>query len=99
MLEICDTPIIFSCFSFNFGKQFRVLKSQSGYEGRKVEEKAGIKAPHGAALPVSGTQICHYLGIHVFFHKKVFSPSTELSKLFHNSSIKTFLAEIFTTPS
>ena len=32
---------------------------------RKVEEKTGIKEPHGAALQVSGTQICYYLGIHV----------------------------------
>ena len=35
MLEIFDTPIIFSCLSFNFGKQLRVLKSQSGYEGKE----------------------------------------------------------------
>ena len=35
VLEIFDTPIIFSCLSFNFGKQLRVLKSQSGYEGKE----------------------------------------------------------------
>ena len=35
MLEIFDTPIIFSCLSFNFGKELRVLKAQSGYEGKE----------------------------------------------------------------
>ena len=35
MLEIFDTPIIVSCLSFNFGKQLRVLKAQSGYEGKE----------------------------------------------------------------
>ena len=35
MLETFDTPTIFSCLSFNFGKQLRVLKSQSGYEGKE----------------------------------------------------------------
>ena len=98
MLEIFDTPIIFSCFSFNFGKQFRVLKSQSEYEGKKVEEKAGIKAPHGAASPVSGTQICHYLGIHVFFHKKVFSPSTETFQTFSQFQYQNFLGRNFYYP-
>ena len=33
MLEIFDTPMIFSCLSFNFGKHLKVLKAQSGYEG------------------------------------------------------------------
>ena len=32
----------------------------------KGEEKTGIKEPHGATVQVSGTLICHYLGIHVF---------------------------------
>ena len=35
MLETFDTPTIFSCLSFNFGKQSRVLKAQSGYEGKE----------------------------------------------------------------
>ena len=44
---------------------------------RRGEEKIGIKEPHGATLQVSGTLICHYIGMHVFFHKKVFCPSAE----------------------
>ena len=35
MLEIFDTPIICSCMPFNCGKQLRVLKSHSGYEGKE----------------------------------------------------------------
>ena len=35
MLEIFDTQIILSCLSFNFVKQLRVLKAQSGYEGKE----------------------------------------------------------------
>ena len=34
MLEIFDTPIILSRLSFNLDKHLRVLKAQSGYEGK-----------------------------------------------------------------
>ena len=67
MLEIFDTPIIFSCLSFNFGKQVKVLKSQSGYEGKESRREERNQGTTWAALQVSGTQICHNLGIHVFF--------------------------------
>ena len=62
---------------------------------RKVEEKTGIKEPHGAALQVSGTQICHYLGIHVFFHKKVFCPGTETFQTLSQYQYQNFLGRNF----
>ena len=80
MLEICDTQIIFSCLSFNFGKQLRVLKAQSGYEGKESRrENRSQGATWGSFAGFGCADMPLFRDTWILFIRKFFVPVRKLS--------------------
>ena len=80
MLEIFDTPIIFSCLSFNFGKQLRVLKSQSRYEGKESRrENKNQGTTWGSFAGFGYADMTLFRDRRNFFIRKFFVPVRKLS--------------------
>ena len=80
MLEIFDAQIIFSCLSFNFGKQLRALKSQSGYEGKESRrENRNQGTTWGSFAGFGYADMPLFRGTCIFFIRKFFVPVQKLS--------------------
>ena len=80
MLEIYDTPIIFSCLSFKFGKQLRVLKIQSGYEGKERRRESmnqGTTCGNFAGFGYADMPL--FRDTRILFIRKFFVPVRKLS--------------------